>query len=503
MMNEFLQWMFNEFIPFGDLASDVALIVSLRSKDDVESFFLPDKITSFVVMRWLLWVGTLVSAIPLISLIFGIFSGFVIGATLGPASQSAGDNNKGKKVLWANISQMGFLTRYILSDGKTISRFVLYLTKDVTWEWENAVTLVVRSSFFLPLCVVTYPFVCCGKFSRNPADDPWYGPLIMVQVIAGLMTEVSSIYFAISETDTLSIDANSDGAPEKTPEACVDSTPMLEALEQEKAYLKNEFDICDTKLTNLQSLMKALETTVTRHENVLNKFGGEEGIRTIILAAANAKNEAASAKKMAAAAQEEAGRLAADKVDAPMADARELFNLALGIAALIVSVLAYIQSLPSAELKREQQGAMHVLATQALLMFDALQTALLMHTENIPCDHNRMELMRKRARMLQEAIDTAIRLRLWNEIVGQRKHSLPLFTAFMESLITAGSEGATMKDWRKQHFGMGLLRIVVLCEEYHRPLKGEPLGPMLSSKVARWSSNGLLDKAWGYVEDLL
>ena len=81
----------------------------------------------------------------------------------------------------------------------------MYLTKDVTWEWQSAVTLVVHYAFFGPLFAVTYPLVCCGKISRNPADHPWYGPLIMVQVVGGLMTEVSSIYFAISNTDTLSI----------------------------------------------------------------------------------------------------------------------------------------------------------------------------------------------------------------------------------------------------------------------------------------------------------
>lgn len=111
MTSEFLQWIFNEFIPFGDLVSDVALIVSLRSRDDAETFFLPDEITLYVVMRWLLWAGTLVSAIPQISLFFGIISGFVIVATLGPASQSTGENNRGKKVLWSNIAQTGFLAR--------------------------------------------------------------------------------------------------------------------------------------------------------------------------------------------------------------------------------------------------------------------------------------------------------------------------------------------------------------------------------------------------------
>lgn len=117
MTSEFLQWIFNEFIPFGDLVSDVALIVTLPSRDEADTFFAPAKISLFVVMRWLLWVGTLVSAIPEISLFVGIFSGIVIGATLGPASQSTGENNNGKKVLWSNIAQMGYLSRCVQRAG--------------------------------------------------------------------------------------------------------------------------------------------------------------------------------------------------------------------------------------------------------------------------------------------------------------------------------------------------------------------------------------------------
>lgn len=34
---------------------------------------------------------------------------------------------------------------------------------------------------------------------------------------------------------------------------------MVEALEQEKAQLKNEFDTCDTRRSKLEHLMEALE----------------------------------------------------------------------------------------------------------------------------------------------------------------------------------------------------------------------------------------------------
>lgn len=104
MACELLQWVFHEFIPFGDLVSDVALVLSLPSEEDTGDLSL------YRIMRWLLWVGTIVSAIPVIAPVVGIFTGVVIGTTLGPASRSTGEN-KGKTVLWSNIHQAATLSR--------------------------------------------------------------------------------------------------------------------------------------------------------------------------------------------------------------------------------------------------------------------------------------------------------------------------------------------------------------------------------------------------------
>ena len=91
---EFVQWLFGEFIPFGDLVSDVALVLTLPSADDADDASL-DRF-----MRWLLWVGTLLSSVPEIALFVGIATGLVVGATLGPATLSTG--GKGMDKLSAN-----------------------------------------------------------------------------------------------------------------------------------------------------------------------------------------------------------------------------------------------------------------------------------------------------------------------------------------------------------------------------------------------------------------
>lgn len=91
---DFAQWLFGEFIPFGDLVSDVALVLTLPIADDTADASL-DRF-----MRWLLWVGTLLSSVPEIALFVGIATGLVVGATLGPATFSTG--GKGMDELSAN-----------------------------------------------------------------------------------------------------------------------------------------------------------------------------------------------------------------------------------------------------------------------------------------------------------------------------------------------------------------------------------------------------------------
>ena len=103
------------------------------------------------------------------------------------------------------------LHRYILSESKTVARFILGYTNDVPCEWGNTVTLVVRYTFFVPLLPVTYPLMkLWGKLKPNDAratsgPESWFAPVMLVQVVAGLMTEVASIYFAVSTGNALSI----------------------------------------------------------------------------------------------------------------------------------------------------------------------------------------------------------------------------------------------------------------------------------------------------------
>lgn len=106
--DEILQWLFGEFIPFGDLVSDMALVVTLPRGDEDDDSDLEDS-SLFRMMRWLLWVGTVISLIPEIALFIGICTGMVIAIFLGPATKASG--GKGQSTLSANYEQMRIFVR--------------------------------------------------------------------------------------------------------------------------------------------------------------------------------------------------------------------------------------------------------------------------------------------------------------------------------------------------------------------------------------------------------
>lgn len=184
-------------------------------------------------------------------------------------------------------------------------------------------------------------------------------------------------------------------------------------------------------------------------------------------------------------------------VCAPMTTALDVLALVLGVIALLVSVLAYLQSRPSAQLRRDQQAAMHIVASQALLTYDLLQ--IVNENRGHVYDNSLLGTLQSQAPNLEEALNDSIRLGLWSELVGGNEpRSLAMYSFFRGSLISAARDGASEEEWLKPHFAMGVGRIITLCDDYHRPLKGQPLGALLSAKVAAFGD--FKQRCWNYLE---
>lgn len=112
----------------------------------------------------------------------------------------------------------------MFSESKTISRFILYFTEDLPLKWDSAPALAVYYAF-MPLFAITLPFVKlwgvvkpkdgvrADTLPKRFHDEAvstnhaglWYGPLMFVRISGGIMTEVASIFLAVSTREIVSI----------------------------------------------------------------------------------------------------------------------------------------------------------------------------------------------------------------------------------------------------------------------------------------------------------
>ena len=177
----------------------------------------------------------------------------------------------------------------------------------------------------------------------------------------------------------------------------------------------------------------------------------------------------------------------------------EIFGIIIGVIALFISIVAYIQSLPSLKLIQDQKAAMYILSNEALILYDLFQIVLACVIAGNPPDPYLLGVMQSQAKYLRESIRDAIRLRLWNSVIGVKPHALTLHTAFMAALISAEEQQDT-EPWIKEHFTMGIVRIITLCDNYHRQINDPLFGPLLSEKVNTFGE--LRDRCWVYLNPI-
>lgn len=88
---ELIAWLVGDFIPFGDLVSDVLLWRSLPQEKPDTYECSPD---AYTIARLALGIGTVVDSIPEVSLLLAITAGVVAALVFGPAYMSTGENKQ-------------------------------------------------------------------------------------------------------------------------------------------------------------------------------------------------------------------------------------------------------------------------------------------------------------------------------------------------------------------------------------------------------------------------
>ena len=178
----------------------------------------------------------------------------------------------------------------------------------------------------------------------------------------------------------------------------------------------------------------------------------------------------------------------------------DLLTALASLSAVTIAVLSfqtYRDIRPSAQIKRRQDEHMNHLVSVILELYDHMRTFAAAQNRGLKVDPYRYGGASYGAKLLSELLDECARLDLTKFTLG-RDHELrwDLYEAFRSGLLELHHidlNSASPKDFTKQHFTMGMLRLAQLCMTYEPlPLK-EDLAKQVNADLP------LREEAWNYL----
>ena len=182
-----------------------------------------------------------------------------------------------------------------------------------------------------------------------------------------------------------------------------------------------------------------------------------------------------------------------------------LFRMPVSIYALIVSCLSFFisaltfyQNSEKSQIKRNKSSQMRIVAAQSLVLWDQINTIISIQVHKFEYDPYIFPSVQINAKRLEEDLDAAIGMGLLSEIVGDHKNSLALYVAFCQSLSyiinLQDAENQPIEEWTKQHFVMGMIRLIDICINYEPDLIPSNIRSEISKKI-----DPLVEQSWTYV----
>ncbi|CAM9895061.1 unnamed protein product [Ectocarpus sp. 6 AP-2014] len=211
----FADWFMGDFIPFGDLVSDIWLWSTLP-KEKPGHFNCSDR--AYQVMTTLLKIGTVIDGIPEAAILMALVAGLMV-VTTGMLSQIFSCPRRLSKECIRSVAQtlLPFL-RYAFADGKATVGFLMAQTEtangkatvgfimnhsdmeeknDLTWDKTMVLVgwNVLAVTLMLPVKIICY----------NPSKKGLYTAMLWLQFIGGGLTEATSVFVAILGGDLVPI----------------------------------------------------------------------------------------------------------------------------------------------------------------------------------------------------------------------------------------------------------------------------------------------------------
>jgi hypothetical protein len=169
----------------------------------------------------------------------------------------------------------------------------------------------------------------------------------------------------------------------------------------------------------------------------------------------------------------------------------------LAVLSAIISLMSYFQNGEAAQHRRAQNSAMRAIAARAVLAWDDWQTAAQCELRGEAFPEHKFLSARENIRRLEEAIDLALSLGLFKEVMSTKKHSVTYaaasYAAFKEASAVedAPSFGGIIL---KLHFTFGLLRALHQVASYRRRLVPEGIMKETKATLRRFGN-----KPWEYL----
>ena len=129
---------------------------------------------------------------------------------------------------------------------------------------------------------------------------------------------------------------------------------------------------------------------------------------------------------------------------------------------------------------------MRSLAARAFILWDLVNTIMAGDDER-----SVVSSVVKNARCLEEALDRAVEVGLLTSVVGNREHSLILYSVTQQALMNVG-QSVTQID---EHLTLALIRVLDVCREYRTPVLPASVLQRVGGKL-----DLLQEVAWTYLD---
>jgi hypothetical protein len=172
--------------------------------------------------------------------------------------------------------------------------------------------------------------------------------------------------------------------------------------------------------------------------------------------------------------------------------------LALSFLSFCVSALTFYRGSEWAQSQRAKREKMRVVATRGVIVWEQMHIAINAKRSGGALDPYFFPSYQRNVRRLEDAIEGAVSLGLFKDLVGHARRSVALHAAYIQSLSTMETidpEGADIDDWIKEHFTMGTIRLLDCCIRHHPYSLPADLRERLRREISRNR-----DQAYTYID---